>query len=161
MGRTRLKGTLREAPSSLSHMAEVPSAKRQRLTHNKWEDIVLDDGTDLPSHQLPFVNRQREIFELFHVNAKVIRFLLQSRLRRESSIGDWRPCSLAVAAQMFGSGKTALGRNFTRQLKEPVIEPMLENEVDAGTLDEWKEELKLARQAKSTRHDLTGCATLC
>ncbi|CAE7249309.1 unnamed protein product [Symbiodinium sp. CCMP2592] len=34
-----------------------------------------------------------------------------------SDIDDWRLCSVAVAAQMFGSGKTTLGRNFITQLK--------------------------------------------
>ena len=63
------------------------------------------------------MNRRSEIFDLFQVNAAVILKLLDCRCKK-GSIRDWRPCSVAVAAQMFGSGKTTLGDNFINQLKD-------------------------------------------
>ena len=102
-------------------MAEEHPEKRQRLTPgDDWKSKVLGSGNYsgvLPHDKVPFVNRHSEVFDLFHVNAAVILKLLDCR-RKEVSIDDWRPCSVAVAAQMFGSGKTTLGRNFIKQLKD-------------------------------------------
>ena len=107
------------SPRETWHIAGERPEKRQRLTSNDCESKVLGSGDYsevLPHNEVPFVNRHSELFDLFHVNAAVSLKLLDCR-RKEVSIDDWRPCSVAVAAQMFGSGKTTLGRNFIKQLQ--------------------------------------------
>ena len=102
------------------------------------------------------MNRRSEIFDLFQVNAAVILKLLDCR-RRKVSIDDWRPCSVAVAAQMFGSGKTTLGRNFIKQLKDEETKAFILREL---TGDAWKEELTRAQSAASWYYNLIGCKNL-
>ena len=119
-------------------MAEERPEKRQRLTSNDWASKVLGSGDYskvLPHNEVPFVNRHSELFDLFHVNAAVILKLLDCR-RKEVSIDDWRPCSVAVAAQMFGSGKTTLGRNFIKQLKDQETNNFIQEKL---TGDDWRD----------------------
>ena len=119
-------------------MGEERPEKRQRLTHDDWESKVLGSGDYtkvLPHNEVPFVNRHGELFDLFYVNAAVILKLLDCR-REKNDIDDWRPCSVAVAAQMFGSGKTTLGRNFIKQLKDEETNNLHSREVDWGRLEE-------------------------
>ena len=138
---------------------EERAEKRQRLTPNDWESKVLGSGDYsevLPHNEVPFVNRHSELFDLFHVNAAVILKLLDCR-RKEVSIDDWRPCSVAVAAQMFGSGKTTLGRNFIKQLKDQETNNFIQEKL---TGDDWRDELRRAQNAESKHYNLNGCKTI-
>ena len=142
-------------------MAEDPPTKRQRLTvTSDWEAKILGVGdyfpAVLPHDQVPFVNRHSEVFDLFHVNAAVIIRLLECR-RRNANIDDWRPCSVAVAAQMFGSGKTTLGRNFIKQLNDPTFKKFLQAK---GMADDWNHELDRAKNAKTRHYSLNNCKSL-
>ena len=141
-------------------MAEDPPTKRQRLTvTSDWEAKILgvgDDSAVLPHDQVPFVNRHSEVFDLFHVNAAVIIRLLECR-RRNANIDDWRPCSVAVAAQMFGSGKTTLGRNFIKQLNDPTFKKFLQAKRMA---DDWNHELERAKNAETRHYNLNNCKSL-
>ena len=140
-------------------MADERPEKRQRLTSNDWKSKILGSGDYsgvLPHNEVPFVNRHSEVFDLFHVNAAVVLKLLECR-RKEVSIDDWRPCSVAVAAQMFGSGKTTLGRNFVKQLKNSEF---LEFCDEKGLSDHWKHELSRAQKATVEYFDLRVCKTL-
>ena len=125
-------------------MAAGRPSKRQCLTPNDWESRVLGSGDYkevLPEHVV--VNRHSEVFDLFHVNAAVILRLLDCR-RAKQDIDNWRPCSVAVAAQMFGSGKTTLGRNFIKQLENSEFVELWKGK---GLSDVWKHELTLAQRA--------------
>ena len=138
---------------------EERAEKRQRLTPNDWESKVLGSGDYsevLPHNEVPFVNRHSELFDLFHVNAAVILKLLDCR-RKEVSIDDWRPCSVAVAAQMFGSGKTTLGRNFITQLKDSGFQQFYEKKKLGAA---WQQELTQAQSATMQHFDLRSCTTL-
>ena len=140
-------------------MGEESPEKRQRLTHDDWESRVLGSGEYsgvLPDDQVPFVNRYCELFDLFHANAAVILKLLDCR-RENNDIDDWRPCSVAVAAQMFGSGKTTLGRNFIKQLTDPATNKFIQEKL---TGDDWKKELARARSAASWYYNLNGCKNM-
>ena len=141
-------------------MAEDPPTKRQRLTvTSDWEAKILgigDDSAVLPHDQVPFVNRHSEVFDLFHANAAVIIRLLECR-RRNANIDDWRPCSVAVAAQMFGSGKTTLGRNFIKQLNDPTFKKFLQAK---EMPDDWNHELDRAKNAKTRHYSLNNCKSL-
>ena len=140
-------------------MGEESPEKRQRLTHDDWESRVLGSGEYsgvLPDDQVPFVNRYCELFDLFHANAAVILKLLDCR-GREKHIDNWRPCSVAVAAQMFGSGKTTLGRNFIKQLTDPETNKFIQEKL---TGDDWKKELARARSAASWHYNLNGCKNM-
>ena len=126
-----------------------------RLTlTSDWEAKILGVGDYFPA--VPFVNRHSEIFDLFHVNAAVIIRLLECR-RRNANIDDWRPCSVAVAAQMFGSGKTPLGRNFVKQLNDPTFKKILQAKRMA---DDWNHELERAKKAETRYYDLRSCKSL-
>ena len=131
-----------------------------RLTlTSDWEAKILgvgDDSAVLPHDQVPFVNRHSEVFDLFHVNAAVIIRLLGCR-RRNANIDDWRPCSVAVAAQMFGSGKTTLGRNFIKQLNDPTFKKFLQAKRMA---DDWNHELERAKNAETRHYNLYNCKSL-
>ena len=138
---------------------EERAEKRQRLTPNDWESKVLGSGDYsevLPHNEVPFVNRHSELFDLFHVNAAVILKLLDCR-RKKVSICDWRPCSVAVAAQMFGSGKTTFGDNFIKQLNDEKTKAFILQKL---TGDDWRDELRRAQSAASKRYDLNGCKTI-
>ena len=141
-------------------MAEKRPEKRQRLTpDDDWKSKVLGSGNYsgvLPHDKVPFVNRHSEVFDLFHVNAAVILKLLDCR-RKEVSIDDWRPCSVAVAAQMFGSGKTTFGDNFIKQLKDQETNNFIQAKL---TGDDWRDELRQAQSAASKHYDLNGCKTM-
>ena len=140
-------------------MGEESPEKRQRLTHDDWESRVLGSGEYsgvLPDDQVPFVNRYCELFDLFHANAAVILKLLDCRVR-EKHIDNWRPCSVAVAAQMFGSGKTTLGRNFIKQLTDPETNKFIQEKL---TGDDWKKELARAQSAASWYYNLNGCKNM-
>ena len=140
-------------------MGEERPEKRQRLTHDDWESKVLGSGDYtkvLPHNEVPFVNRHGELFDLFYVNAAVILKLLDCR-RENNDIDDWRPCSVAVAAQMFGSGKTTLGRNFIKQLTDPATNKFIQEKL---TGDDWKKELERARSAASWYYNLSGCKNM-
>ena len=140
-------------------MGEESPEKRQRLTHDDWESKVLGSGDYtkvLPHSEVPFVNRHGELFDLFYVNAAVILKLLDCR-RENNDIDDWRPCSVAVAAQMFGSGKTTLGRNFIKQLTDPATNKFIQEKL---TGDDWKNELARARSAASWHYNLNGCKNM-
>ena len=141
---------------------QAGSKHRRRLdptTTGDWESKVLGSGSYsgvLPHDQVPFVNRRSEIFDLFQVNAAVILKLLDCR-RKEVGIRDWRPCSVAVAAQMFGSGKTTLGDNFIKQLKEQETNNFIQEKL---TGDDWRDELTRARSAASWYYNLNGCKNM-
>ena len=140
-------------------MGEERPEKRQRLTHDDWESKVLGSGDYtkvLPHNEVPFVNRHSELFDLFYVNAAVILKLLDCR-REEVGIRDWRPCSVAVAAQMFGSGKTTLGDNFIKQLKEQETNNFIQEKL---TGDDWRDELTRAQSAASWYYNLNGCKNM-
>ena len=140
-------------------MGEESPEKRQRLTHDDWESKVLGSGDYtkvLPHNEVPFVNRHGELFDLFYVNAAVILKLLDCR-RENNDIDDWRPCSVAVAAQMFGSGKTTLGRNFIKQLKEQETNNFIQEKL---TGDDWRDELTRAQSAASWYYNLNGCKNM-
>ena len=140
-------------------MAEERPEKRLRLTPNDWESKVLGSGEYkevLPDNNVPFVNRHSELFDLFHVNAAVILKLLDCR-RTKENIDNWRPCSVAVAAQMFGSGKTTLGRNFTKQLNDEKTKAFILQKL---TGDDWRHELTEAQRAASQHYNLNGCKTM-
>ena len=140
-------------------MGEERPEKRQRLTHDDWESKVLGSGDYtkvLPHNEVPFVNRHGELFDLFYVNAAVILKLLDCR-RKEVGIRDWRPCSVAVAAQMFGSGKTTLGDNFIKQLKEQETNNFIQEKL---TGDDWRDELTRAQSAASWYYNLNGCESM-
>ena len=138
---------------------EERAKKRQRLTGNDWEAKVLgvgDYSKFLPDNKVPFVNRHNELCDLFHVNAAVILKLLECR-RDKEGIDNWRPCSVAMAAQMFGSGKTTLGRNFIKQLKDQETNNFIQEKL---TGDDWRDELTRAQRAESKHYNLNGCKTL-
>ena len=140
-------------------MAEGRPEKRQRLTPNDWESKVLGSGEYsgvLPDDEVPFVNRYCELFDLFHANAAVILKLLDCRVH-EKHIDNWRPCSVAVAAQMFGSGKTTLGRNFIKQLKDEETKAFILGKL---TGDDWKKELARAQSAASWYYNLNVCESM-
>ena len=140
-------------------MGEERPEKRQRLTHDDWESRVLGSGEYsgvLPDDEVPFVNRHGELFDLFHANAAVILKLLDCRVRNKH-IDNWRPCSVAVAAQMFGSGKTTLGRNFIKQLKEQETNNFIQEKL---TGDDWRDELTRAQSAASWYYNLNGCESM-
>lgn len=143
-------------------MAEDPPAKRQRLTEvtGDWETKILGVGDYfsgvLPHDQVPFVNRLSEVFDLFQVNAAVIIRLLECR-QRNANIDDWRPFSVAVAAQMFGSGKTTLGRNFIKQLNDPNFKRFIQGKKMADT---WNHELERAKNAETLHYNLNNCKSL-
>ena len=141
-------------------MAEKRPEKRQRLTpDDDWKSKVLGSGNYsgvLPHDKVPFVNRHSEVFDLFHVNAAVILKLLDCR-RKKVSIRDWRPCSVAVAAQMFGSGKTTLGDNFIKQLNDEKTKAFILQKL---TGDDWRDELTRAQSAASWYYNLIGCKTM-
>ena len=152
-------------PAANGHQTfAIPGGKhnRQRLdptTTGDWESKVLGSGSYsgvLPHDQVPFVNRRSEIFDLFQVNAAVILKLLDCR-RKEVGIRDWRPCSVAVAAQMFGSGKTTLGDNFIKQLKEQETNNFIQEKL---TGDDWRDELTRAQSAASWYYNLNGCKNM-
>ena len=152
-------------PATNGHQTfAIPGGKlnRQRLdptTTGDWESKVLGSGSYsgvLPHDQVPFVNRRHEIFDLFQVNAAVILKLLDCRCKK-GSIRDWRPCSVAVAAQMFGSGKTTLGDNFINQLKDNETKAFILSKL---TGDDWKKELARAQTAASWYYNLNGCESM-
>lgn len=148
----------------------TPPAKRQRLgtADCEWNYKILAHGqyrhTVLPDEEIPFVNRYNEVYDLLLVNADALIELLRCREQKQTNISTWRPFHVAVAAQMFGNGKTALGRNFIRQLSDTGFETFakekiafLANEAFGKALvQEWE----LAKGAEYTRYDLSGCATL-
>ena len=138
-----------------------PANKIRRLdTGGDWEAKILGAGeyfrAVLPHDKVPFVNRHSEVFDLFHVNAAVIIRLLECR-RRNANIDDWRPCSVAVAAQMFGSGKTTLGRNFIKQLNDPTFNKIFQAK---RMPDDWNHELGRAKNAKTRHYNLNNCKSL-
>ena len=118
--------------------------------------VLAEYSGVLPDDQVPFVNRYCELFDLFHANAAVILKLLDCRVR-EKHIDNWRPCSVAVAAQMFGSGKTTLGRNFIKQLTDPETNKFIQEKL---TGDDWKKELARAQTAASWYYNLNGCKNM-
>ena len=152
-------------PAANGHQTfAIPGGKhnRQRLdptTTGDWESKVLGSGSYsgvLPHDQVPFVNRRSEIFDLFQVNAAVILKLLDCRCK-EVHIRDWRPCGVAVAAQMFGSGKTTLGDNFIKQLKDEETKAFILGKL---TGDDWKKELMRAQSAASWYYNLNCCESM-
>ena len=150
------------SPQQMATTAMVadPPAKRQRCTATgDWESKVLDSGDYsgvLPDEEVPFVNRHSEVFDLFHTNAAVILKLLHCRARKKD-IDNWRPCRVAVAAQMFGSGKTRFGRNFIKQLKDSEFLRFCEGQ-ELGAA--WQHELTQAQSATVEYFDLRFCKTL-
>ncbi|CAJ1403875.1 unnamed protein product [Effrenium voratum] len=147
--------------------SEEPANKMRRLnTGEDWNRKLLASGpyaAVVPDGSVPFVNRHEEMFDLFEANADVI--LRLQRARAESlQIDNWRPCRVAIAAQMFGSGKTTLGRNFIQQLKDSEYEKFakekiarLENKMIEESLEaEWN----LMKRARTLYWDLSGCHTV-
>ena len=137
-----------------------PANKIRRLdTGGDWSRRVLASGPYaevLPDCSVPFVNRHEEIYDLFEANADVILKLLRARAQ-SVEIDNWRPCNVAVAAQMFGSGKTTLGRNFIKQLNDPIFKKFLHAKRMA---DDWKHELERAKNAETRHYNLNNCKSL-
>ena len=137
-----------------------PANKIRRLdTGGDWSRRVLASSPYaevLPDWSVPFVNRHEEIYDLFEANADVILQLLRARAQ-SVEIDNWRPCSVAVAAQMFGSGKTTLGRNFIKQLNDPTFNKIFQAK---RMPDDWNHELGRAKNAKTRHYNLNNCKSL-
>ena len=58
---------------------------------------------------------------------------------------------------MFGSGKTTLGRNFTKQLNDEKTKAFILQKL---TGDDWRHELTEAQRAASQHYNLNGCKTM-
>ena len=110
----------------------------------------------LPDWSVSFVNRHEEIYDLFEVNADVILQLLRPRAQ-SVEIDNWRSYSVTVAAQMFGSGKTTLGRNFIKQLNDSTFNKFFHAKRMA---DDWKHELERAKNAETRHYNLNNCKSL-
>ena len=151
--------TLAVPGSGAPNKAELQKMIRRLDTGADWSRRVLASGPYaevLPDWSVPFVNRHEEIYDLFEANADVILQLLRARAQ-SVEIDNWRPCSVAVAAQMFGSGKTTLGRNFIKQLNDPTFNKILQAKRMA---DDWNHELERAKKAETRYYDLRSCKSL-
>ena len=141
-----------------------PANKIRRLdTGGDWNRKVLASGPYaevLPDSSVPFVNRHEEIYDLFEANADVILQLLRARAQ-SVEIDNWRPCRVAIAVQMFGSGKTTLGRNFIKQLKDSEYEKFAEGKIARlDNKESLQAEWNLVKEARNQYWDLSGCHTL-
>ncbi|CAE7372202.1 unnamed protein product [Symbiodinium microadriaticum] len=86
-----------------------------KICKRDWEDLILAKGSyenTLPDDAMPFVNRTTELFAIIEENIKAIR-----QLNIPTNLTDYRKMKVCFAAQMFGAGKTMLGRNLVPQLK--------------------------------------------
>ncbi|CAE7828132.1 unnamed protein product [Symbiodinium sp. CCMP2592] len=86
-----------------------------KICKRDWEDFILARGSyenTLPDDAMPFLNRTTELFVIIEENIKAIR-----QLNISTNLTDYRKMKVCFAAQMFGAGKTMLGRNLVPQLK--------------------------------------------
>ena len=60
--------------------------------------------------QTPFLNRKKELVELAIHNAHFVNFT-----KKNSGADNWRDVSFVYAAQMYGAGKSRIGRDFVEQ----------------------------------------------
>lgn len=87
-----------------------------KIPKRDWEDRILATGSyvnTLPDSAMPFVNRKTELFAILQENIKAIQQLSSS-----TKLTDYRKMKVCFAAQMFGAGKTMLGRNLVTQLEK-------------------------------------------
>lgn len=83
--------------------------------------ISIDGSTRILQRQIadvetPFVNREREIVELALINAD---FILTTKrcITKGLQVTNWRKHLFVFAAQMYGAGKTRIGREFLKQVQ--------------------------------------------
>jgi hypothetical protein len=80
---------------------------------------VDGDGT-VTGLNMPFVNRQEELWRVFFINA--CNCSLLRRLTRVPTSNELRSCRLLFCIQYFGGGKTKLGFQFGTQLLKGVVD---------------------------------------
>ena len=91
-------------------MQRVPTQDAAWSTDD-FEEAVLESIDSTPA----FVNRNRESYEIFCMNARNI-----TQIRKNKEI-DPQNLTVVVAAQHYGAGKTCLGRNFVRQFGKEIV----------------------------------------
>ena len=82
-----------------------------KICKRDWENLILARGSynTLPDDAM---HRTTELFAIIEENIEAIR-----QLNISTNLTDYRKMKVCFAAQMFGTGKTMLGRNLVPQLK--------------------------------------------
>ena len=102
---------------------------------------------------MPFVNRLREIFQLLCANIDAILAL------QAGEVDDFRPLKVSFSAQMFGSGKTTLGRNFMSQIQSDSFEQYARKALSKRSDSQraaWMAEYREAKGARTVYVDVGG-----
>eukprot|EP00035_Acanthoeca_spectabilis_P017468 m.366283 g.366283 ORF g.366283 m.366283 type:complete len:975 (-) comp16658_c2_seq37:170-3094(-) len=74
----------------------------------------------LADKDMPFVNRVRELAQIFTVNAENFRHLWACS---DGVLSNFIPLKVLFCVQYFGGGKTTLGLNFPKRIKEMANAP--------------------------------------
>ena len=121
-----------------------------------WEDKILATGdysSVLPPDAMPFVNRQYELFQLLRENIDAILMLL------DGEVTDFRRLRVCFSAQMFGAGKTTLGKNFLSQINSEAFEVYAHEMISNRSQNEqkdWVAEWQRAKEARQLYVDVHG-----
>lgn len=92
--------------------------------------IVRGIGT-VRERDMPFVNREEELWRLFEVNAWNLKWLRECTKQPT----NYREARLLYCIQYFGAGKTTLGEQFGTQLKKGVLDKR--DKKREGLEEEW------------------------
>ena len=113
-----------------------------------WDNKILAAGNYsdiLPEKSMPFVNRQYELFQLLCENIDAILMLL------DGEVENFRPLRVCFSAQMFGAGKTTLGKNFLSQIKSKAFEVYAREMISKRSQKKQKDWLAEWQRAKGAR----------
>ena len=103
---------------------------------------------------MPFVNRFDEVFELLQANIGVTLALTKGH-----DVTDYRAMRVCFGAQMFGSGKTTLGKNFVSALSDHKVMSHIEKRLSEMQdspeyVERFRREWDLAKQASMLYVDI-------
>ena len=125
-----------------------------------WDNKILaagDYSDILPDKSMPFVNRQYELFQLLCENIDAILMLL------DGPVENFRPLRVCFSAQMFGAGKTTLGKNFLSQIKSKAFEVYAREMISKRSQKkqkDWVAEWQRAKEARQLYVDARGRPTV-
>ena len=125
-----------------------------------WNKKILATGdysSILPDKSMPFVNRQYELFQLLCENIDAILMLL------DGPVENFRRLNVCFSAQMFGAGKTTLGKNFLSQINSEDFEDCARKMISKRSQKEqkdWVAEWQRAKGARQLYVDVHDCGTI-
>jgi hypothetical protein len=124
---------------------DASNLKDAKIVVPSPKDVITRGYGTVDESNMPFVNREEELWRLFLINAQNCSLL--QRLARAPTSNELRKCNLLFCIQYYGGGKTTLGLEFGTQL----LKGVLDSRACGKLFEEVKAEWDVVRN-KGVRH---------